>query len=196
MLGEYGIENIILSIGYMGNKVRDYFGDGSKFGVKITCVDEGESKLGTLGPLNLAKEKLKDDRFLMLNGDILTKINLNNFITAHMNNVKSGGIGTIALTPVSDPSRFGVAKLSKNKILDFVEKPKRGEEPSNLINAGIYVLEKDVFNYIHKPKGMIEVDVFPKLAKEGKLFGYVFQEPWFDIGTPEDFARAERDWES
>jgi len=125
----------------------------------------------------------------MLNGDILTDIDLYDFIDFHL---KNDGLATIALTPVKDPSRFGVAELKDNRITRFIEKPKT--HVSNLINAGIYVLEPEVIDYVPKGKAMMETDIFPKLAAEGKLFGYPYDGQWFDTGTHESYENAIKNW--
>ena len=105
-------------------------------------------------------------------------------------------IATIALYRVEDPSRYGVAELAQdNHVIRFVEKPSREKAPSNLINAGIYVLEPEIFDYIPSGKRVsIEREVFPKLAEEGKLCGYTFEGLWIDIGKPEDYLRANKLW--
>ena len=188
LLRKYEIRDIILSTGYMGDKIREYFGNGSKFGVNITYVEE-KKEMGTAGSLNLARDLL-EDTFLMFNGDILANIDLHDFIDSH---AKNNGIATIALKPVRDPSRFGVAELRGNKILRFIEKPKTTVR-SKLISAGVYILEPEVIDYIPKRKAMMETDVFPKLAEEGKLYGYPFDGQWFDTGTHEAYEKAIKGW--
>jgi NDP-sugar pyrophosphorylase family protein len=185
---KYEIREIILSVGYLGDKIRDHFGDGSHLGVDIKYVEERE-ELGTAGPLLLAKEYLKGP-FLMFNGDVLSDIDLGDLISFH---TEQNGLATIALTQVPDTSSFGVARLKGHRIVGFVEKPKSGED-SKLINAGVYVLEPEVLGYIPKGKAMLERDVFPKLSDEGKLYGYPFDGQWFDTGTPEAYEKAIKNW--
>lgn len=187
LLRKYEIRNIILSTGYLGDKIRGYFGNGCNFGVNITYIDEKE-EMGTAGSLNLMKNQL-NETFLMLNGDVLANIDLHDMIISHK---KYGGFATIALTPVKDPSRFGVAELKGNRILKFIEKPKSTQ--SKLINAGVYVLEPEVLKFIPKGRAMIEKDIFPKLAEEGKLYGYPFNGQWFDTGTHEAYEKAIKGW--
>ena len=136
------IRDIILSIGYMGEKIKEYFGNGSKLGVNIRYVEESEPT-GTAGALRIAKPLLDNCNFIMINGDNLYKIDYPEMIQAFINN---GAVATIALTTVSDPSKFGVAKMKGTRIIDFVEKPKIDEAPSNLINAGIYVFASKIFD--------------------------------------------------
>ena len=185
---KHEIREIILSIGYLGEKIREHFGDGSHLGVDITYIEEDE-EMGTAGPLKLAK-KMLDGPFLMFNGDVLSDVNLQDMIAFHN---EQSGMATIALTQVEDTSSFGVIRLLGNKVVGFVEKPK-GQEDSKLINAGVYVLEPEILNYIPEGKAMLEKDVFPKLTDEGKLFGYPFDGQWFDTGTPEAYEEAIKNW--
>ncbi|MBD3388548.1 MAG: NTP transferase domain-containing protein [Candidatus Altiarchaeales archaeon] len=185
---KYDIREIIMSTGYLGEKIREHFGDGSHLGVDIQYVEEKE-ELGTAGPLRLAEKHL-DGPFLMFNGDVLSDIDLSQLISFH---TEQKATATIALTQVDDTSAFGVARLTGHTIVGFIEKPKAGEE-SKLINAGVYVLEPEVIDYIPKGKAMMETDVFPKLSAEGKLFGYPFHGQWFDTGTPEAYEKAIKNW--
>ena len=186
---KYDIREIILSIGYLGDKIREHFGDGSHLGVTIKYVEEKE-EMGTAGPLNLAREYL-DSPFLMFNGDVLSNVNLLDMIKFH-NDQKC--IATIGLTQVQDISSFGVVQLMGNKIVGFKEKP-QGQEDSRLINAGVYIFEPEILNFIPKGRAMLEKDVFPQLSEEGRLFGYPFTGQWFDTGTPEAYEEAIKNWE-
>jgi mannose-1-phosphate guanylyltransferase len=134
----------------------------------------------------------RKEQFFALNGDILTDVNYSEIMDKHKNN---NGLATIALHRVEDPSRYGVVKLTKgNRVERFVEKPSK-KSPSNLANAGIYVLEPDIFDHIPAGKRCsIEREVFPKLAKENKLFGYDIKSLWIDIGKPFDLIRANKLW--
>jgi|TARA_Y100000310_G_scaffold284075_1_gene306555 NDP-sugar pyrophosphorylase family protein len=189
LLKKYGIRDMIISVGYMKEKVKEYYGDGSKFGVSITYVEENKS-LGTGGPLKLAKSHLKDS-FIVTNGDDLKNINIPRMFRLHK---RKDALATIALTTVADPSQYGVARLSGSRILEFVEKPKASEAPSNLINAGFYILEPEVINMMPDGYSMLEKDVFPKLAKEGRLRGFPFAGQWFDIGNLERYGIAKKKW--
>lgn len=189
LLKKYGIRDVIMSVGYMKEKVKDYYEDGSKFGVNIEYVEEDEP-LGTAGPLKLAKNMLHDS-FLVTNGDELKNINIPRMFRLHK---RKDALGTIALTTVTDPSHYGVAKLSGSRILEFVEKPKPQEAPSNLINAGFYILEPKVIDMIPDGFSMLEKDIFPKLAKQGSLRGFPFAGQWFDIGNLERYEIAKKRW--
>lgn len=185
---KYDIREIIISIGYLGDKIREHFGDGSHLGVDIKYVEEKE-ELGTAGPLNLAKKHLNGP-FLMFNGDVLSDIDLADMIQFHG---EQKCLATIALTQVEDTSAFGVARLKGHKIVGFVEKPKSGED-SKLINAGVYLLEPQVLDLIPEGKAMIETIVFPKLSSKEELCGYLFDGQWYDTGTPEAYEVAIKNW--
>ncbi|MBS3131995.1 NTP transferase domain-containing protein [Candidatus Woesearchaeota archaeon] len=189
LLKKYSIREIILSVGYLKEKVKEYYGDGSKFGVSIVYIEEDEP-LGTAGPLKLAKRYLTGS-FIVGNGDELKSLNIPRMFRLHK---RKDAMATIALTSVSDPSQYGVARLSGSRIVEFVEKPKPKDAPSNLINAGFYIMEPEVVNMIPDGFSMLEKDVFPKLAREGKLRGFPFAGQWFDMGTPERLESARKKW--
>ncbi|RLI98693.1 MAG: nucleotidyltransferase family protein [Candidatus Aenigmatarchaeota archaeon] len=186
----HGINDIVLSIGHLGDKIKKEYGDGSRYNVNINYVEEKEP-LGTGGPLRLARNMLKGT-FVVTNGDELKDIDLTAMYEFHK---KSGALVTIALTTVSDPSQYGVARLEGNKILEFVEKPKREEAPSKLINSGLYMMEPEVIEMV-KESGfcMLEKDVFPRLASMGKLYGFPFSGQWFDTGNMERYEKALKNW--
>ena len=107
---------------------------------------------------------------------------------------RKNALATIALTTVEDPSHYGVAKLDGSRIVEFVEKPKKEDAPSNLINAGFYILEPEVIDMIPDGFSMLEKDVFPKLAKQGRLRCFPFAGQWFDIGNLERYEIAKKKW--
>lgn len=189
LLRSFEIRNIILSIGYLGEKIKDHFGDGKKFGVKITYVTE-DKPAGTAGALRLAKKHLASSPFLVVHGDILIDINLQDLIVFHK---EQGTVGTIALTSVVDPSSFGEVALHGAKITNFIEKPKKGKQISQLINSGLYLLEDDIFDYIPEKKSLLE-NIFPRLAKRRQLAGFIFEGRWADIGTPASYEKAIKLW--
>ena len=189
LIKKYGIRDVILCVGHLKEKIREYFGDGSRFGVNITYVEENEP-LGTAGPLKLARKYLEDS-FIVSNGDELKNINIPRMFRLHK---RKDALATIALTTVEDPSHYGVARLDGSRIIEFVEKPKKEDTPSNLINAGFYILEPEVISMIPDGFSMLERDVFPKLAKLGRLRGFPFAGQWFDIGTVERYKLAEKQW--
>lgn len=189
LLKKYGIIDLVFSIGYLGDKIRDYFSDGSRFGVNITYVKETEP-MGSAGAIKLASGLLKDP-FIVTNGDELKNINLDEMFEFHR---KNKALITVALTTVENPSFYGVAKLEGNKVLEFIEKPTKEKAPSNLVNSGLSIWEPEVLKYIPKGFSMYEKDLFPILARQGKLYGYVFSGQWFDTGTPERYEIAIKNW--
>lgn len=186
---KYDIRDITLSVGHLKKKIKDHFGDGSQFGINIDYIEE-DVPLGTAGPLRLAREQLSET-FIVSNGDELKDINIPEMYELHKN---KKALATIALTTVPDPTKYGVARLSGSKILEFVEKPTREKAPSNLINSGFYILEPEVVNMIPTGYAMLERDVFPKLAEQGRLYGYPFSGQWFDTGNIERWERAIKEW--
>jgi NDP-sugar pyrophosphorylase family protein len=190
LLRTYDVRDMVISIGYLGEKIKEYFHDEKRLGVKITYVEEQE-ELGTGGPLRLAKNLLKDT-FIMVNGDNLLNIDLYKMCQFH---AEARATATIALTTVDDPSSYGVAVLEGNRIVRFVEKPRKEDAPSRLINTGLYILEPKIIDLVPSSgSSSIEKDVFPKIAERGELYGYVFSGQWFDTGTPERYEKALREW--
>jgi len=163
----------------------------SAYGMNISYSIE-KKPMRTGGAIKYAEELIgHKEPFLVLNGDIFSTIDYTALIEKHKENK---AVATIALYRVEDPSRYGTVKLTEEKrITQFVEKAPLGKAPSNLINAGVYVLDPEIFNYIPGGRPVsIEREVFPKLAEEGKLFGHEFKEIWIDIGKPQDYLKANR----
>jgi|FLOH01.1.fsa_nt_gi mannose-1-phosphate guanylyltransferase len=186
---KYGIKDIFIAVGYKSDRIRKALGDGKKFGVNIIYIEE-KNPLGTAGPLRAAKQYLTET-FVMCNSDELKNIDLDDMFAYHKANK---GCATIALTTRKDPSMYGVAVMNGNKVISFVEKPPKDNAPSNLINAGLYILDPVVIDYIPEGYARIETDVFPKLASEEELCGYPFGGQWFDARTPEKHKIAEDKW--
>ncbi len=189
LLKKYDIKDIVMAVGHMKEKIKVHYGDGVKYGIKLSYIEE-DSPLGTAGPLKLAKGSL-NETFIVSNGDELKDLNIEEMYKMHKEN---NALVTIALTTVDDPTLYGVARLSGTKILEFVEKPKRKDAPSNLINAGFYIIEPEVIEMIPKGFSLLEKDIFPKLAKQGKLFGYPFSGQWFDTGNIQRYEKAIKEW--
>jgi mannose-1-phosphate guanylyltransferase len=164
-----------------------------KNGLRIKySIDPPKTPLGTAGPVKKAQKLLgNSESFLVLNGDIFENANYNEIIEEHK---KNQALATIALCKVEDPSRYGVAELADdNRITRFIEKPTKGTAPTNLINAGIYVLSPEIFPLIPKGKKIsMEREIFPKLAQQGKLFGHVIHGLWIDIGKPEEYLQTNK----
>ncbi len=187
LLKEAGVKEIVLAVSVMSEFLKAYFKEGEKLGLKIHYTDE-KSPMGTAGALKLAEKFLEGDNFFMLNGDVILNFQFREMIETHKN---YGGTGTIASKLVEDPSRYGVLIIdsSTNQILKFQEKesyvPPENENISMPINAGVYILEPEVFSNIPpNKKYSIERDVFPNLAKNLTLYHYPIAGIWKDIGKP------------
>lgn len=190
-LAQYDVRNIIISVGHKKEKVMAAFGDGKAFNVRITYVTE-DKPLGTAGPLRLAQKQLSTEPFFLIWGDVLAAIDLLDFAQFHKDN---GGITTLAVTSVSDPSRMGAVDMQGSKIISFVEKPQPGHETTKIVSAGYAVCNPEILDYIPKKRHvMMETEVYPILAKEEKLVGYHFSGQWFDMDTAENYERALQEW--
>jgi mannose-1-phosphate guanylyltransferase len=189
-LRSHGVDDAILSCGFMADGVRDVLGDGAALGIRIRYLEE-PTPLGTGGALKFA-ESLLDERFLMLNGDVLTDIDVTAQLAQHE---RTGARATLGLIGVEDPAAYGLVRLRPDRSVDeFLEKPSPDQIDSNLINAGVYVLEREVLDGL-APAGTnisIERDVFPTLVGAG-LFGYEAGGYWLDIGTPARYLEATYD---
>jgi NDP-sugar pyrophosphorylase family protein len=164
----------------------------SKSGIKIVySCDPPKKPLGTGGPVKRAEKFLDEECFLVVNGDIFANVSYGEIIKMHKD---KNAIATIALHRVKDPCRYGVAELAEDgRIKRFIEKPPAGASPSNLINAGIYVLSQEIFGYIPKRRKVsLEREIFPKLVEEGRLYGYVFEGLWKDIGKMENYFEVNK----
>ena len=186
-----GIRDVILPAGYMPQSIIDYFGDGSQLDMKITYVIE-DVPLGTAGALKNVEQHINGP-FFVLNGDVLTSLDLRAMITEHK---KRGGIGLLHLIRVEDPSAFGcVVHDAENRISSFVEKPPRETAPTNEINAGTYLFEREILDFIQAGRNVsIERETFPAVIASGKgLYSYTTTDYWMDIGKPEQYLAAHSD---
>lgn len=189
-LAEIGVDGVTLAVKYMAEVFMQRYGK-SKHGIEISYSIE-KKPMRTGGAIKYAEDLIgHEEPFLVLNGDIFTTIDYNSLVKKHKEN---NAVATIALYRVKDPSRYGTVKLTENsQITQFVEKAPLGKAPSNLINAGVYVLDPKIFNYIPGGRPVsIEHEVFPVLAKQNKLFGHEFKDIWIDIGKPADYLGANR----
>jgi mannose-1-phosphate guanylyltransferase len=182
----HGIDDVIMSCGFLATSVRNVLGDGSRLGIKLRFVEEPEPR-GTAGALKFA-ESLLDERFLMLNGDVLTDMDLGAQLEQHE---RTGARATLALVPVDDPTAYGLVRLGEgNAVSAFVEKPSPDQITTNLISAGAYVLERDVLDLVPADRNVsIEREVWPQLVGAG-IFGFPSDGYWLDIGTPERYLQA------
>jgi len=184
-LRQHGIEDIILTLNYLPDVIRDYLGDGSRYGVHLTyCLEE--EPLGTAGAVKNAEAYL-DSTFFVLNGDVFTDMDLGDMLAFHRDNKARA---TISLSRVDDPSAFGVVETdSDGRVQRFIEKPPLAEATTNWINAGTYVLEPEVLEHIpSNTHYMFERGLFPYLLDTGEpVYGYPYRGYWLDMGTPEKY---------
>ena len=190
-LRRHDIRDLLILTGHLGKKIKQYFGDGSKFGVKIKYLDQNDSETGTAAPLFKARKFVNNRAFLLYYSDVLASIDLSDMIDFHISNT---AVATMALTSVKKPSDWGVVRVKGSKIHSFLEKPNSRKDLSHLINAGIYIFEPKVFNYITKKTKRLEKEVFPKIVEQGKLGGYLFAGQWFDVGDPNIYEKAVKSW--
>jgi mannose-1-phosphate guanylyltransferase len=164
-----------------------------KHGLRVKySIDPPKTPLGTGGPIKNAEKLIgNSETFMVLNGDIFADLSYTEILKKHQ---ERGNLATIALYEVEDPTRYGVAELDPDcRVKRFIEKPAKGTAPTNLINAGIYVLNPKIFQYIPKGKKVsMEREIFPKLTQEGELYGHVFKGLWMDIGKPNEYLQANK----
>ncbi len=186
-LKRHGVDDVVLSCGFLATSVRNVIGEGGQHGLRIRYVEEPEPR-GTAGALKYA-ESFLDERFLMLNGDVLTDLDLTEQVAQHE---RTGATGTLGLVPVDDPSAYGLVRLAADgAVRGFVEKPPADQIDTRLISAGAYVLERSVLDLVPPDRNVsIEREVWPRLVGEG-LYGYAHRGAyWLDIGTPQHYLQA------
>ena len=191
LLRSHGITDIVVTVAFMPNAIRNHFGDGSEFGVRIVYAAE-ETPLGTAGSVRNAREHL-DDTFLVISGDVLTDIDLGALIEEHR---AKEALATIGLVRVENPLEYGIVIANEDGSIErFLEKPTWGQVFSDTINSGIYVLEPSIFDWIAPDEPVdFSGDVFPVLLEAGeRIVGSVAEGYWEDVGTLDAYVRAHKD---
>jgi mannose-1-phosphate guanylyltransferase/phosphomannomutase len=191
LLRRHGITDIVVTVAFLPNAIRSYFGNGSELGVRMVYATE-ESPLGTAGSVRNAMEQLTE-RFLVISGDVLTDIDLTEIIAFHE---KNDALATIALAAVENPLEFGIVITREDGTIErFLEKPGWGQVFSDTINTGIYVLEPEIFERIPPGRSVdFSGEVFPAALEDGgRLFGYVADGYWEDVGTTAAYLQAHED---
>ncbi len=191
LLRRHGITDIVVTVAFLPNAIRSYFGDGSELGVSMVYATE-ESPLGTAGSVRNAREQLTE-RFLVISGDVLTDIDLSSVIAFHE---KNEALATIALSAVENPLEFGIVITREDGTIErFLEKPGWGQVFSDTINTGIYVLEPEIFDSIPDGRSVdFSGEVFPTVLAAGQpLYGYVADGYWEDVGTTAAYLKAHED---
>jgi NDP-sugar pyrophosphorylase family protein len=192
-LAEHGIDEVVLSLGYKPDAFLVAFPEGTCNGVRLTYAVEPQ-RLDTAGGIAFAARLAGlDETFVVMNGDVLSDVDLTELIAFHR---ERGGEATIALTPVDAPSAFGVVPTDdRGRVTAFIEKPAREDAPTNNINAGFYVFEPSVIDRVPVDGVMhLESEVFPRLVEEGVLFGLASSLYWTDTGTPPLYLQANLDY--
>ncbi len=190
-LGRHSVESVVLACGFRADDLRSALGDSVPGGPEIAYLEEREP-LGTAGPIRLAADQgLLADRFLVLNGDVLSDLDLTAHLAAH---VERDAVASLALYAVKDPSAYGLVRLADDGAVQaFVEKPDPAEIDTNLVNAGAYVLDRAAVDLIAPGRAVsIEREVFPRLVRQG-LYGLALEGYWMDIGTPARYLQASWD---
>ena len=191
-LARGGVTDVTFALGFKPEVFVEAFPDGTCAGVALAYAVEPEP-LDTAGAIRFAATLAGiDDTFVVVNGDVLTDLDVAALVEFHR---ARGAVATLHLIPVSDPSAFGVvATDDTGRVTEFVEKPSRDEAPSNLINAGTYVLEPSVLDLIAADRPVsIERETFPSLVREGTLFAMPADVYWIDTGRPEQYLQANLD---
>lgn len=179
-------DEVIVAVNHMFDQVRDFFRTHT-FGVEVRVVEE-PTPLGTGGAIRNVRDYV-DGTFAVYNGDVVDTIDFDRLVAAH---TAGHGIGTIALWPVDDPAAFGVVAVEKGRITQFIEKPAPGEAPSNLVNAGRYVFEPGVFDFIEAGRAVsLEREVFSRLIPH-RLVPFRYEGYWSDGGTLSSYLNAQR----
>jgi mannose-1-phosphate guanylyltransferase / phosphomannomutase len=191
LLRRHGYDDIVVTVAFMANHIRNHFGDGSEMGVRMVYATE-ETPLGTAGSVLNARDEL-DERFLVISGDVVTDIDLGAIARFHD---ERGALATIGLTPVENPLEFGIVITREDGSIErFLEKPTWGQVFSDTINTGIFVLEPEIFDYIEAGRSVdFSSEVFPRLLEDERpLYGAVVPGYWEDVGTLEAYVRAHKD---
>jgi mannose-1-phosphate guanylyltransferase len=191
-LGRHGISDVVMACGFRAEDLRSALGDRIPGGPRVRYIEESEP-LGTAGPVRLAADQgLLSDRFLVLNGDVLTDLDLTEHMRVH---AERDAIASLALYPVDDPTSYGLVRKDPETgaVTEFLEKPDEAEIDTDEVNAGAYVLERSVADLIPAGRSVsIEREIFPRLVGQG-LFGLRLDGYWMDIGTPERYLQASWD---
>ena len=191
LLRSHGFDDIVVTVAFMANTIRNYFGDGSELGVRMVYATE-ETPLGTAGSVRNAMDEL-DERFLVISGDVLTDIDLGAIVRFHE---EREAVATIGLARVENPLEFGIVITREDGSIErFLEKPSWGQVFSDTINTGVFVLEPTIFDHIAPDRPVdFSGEVFPALLDGGLgVYGAVVDGYWEDVGTLDSYLRAHKD---
>ena len=192
LLARHGLDDVVANLHYFPDQIEGRFGDGARWGVKLSYSYE-EELLGTAGGVRKVRDHFGGETFLIISGDALTDIDLTALLRRH---AEAGGIGTLALKRVDDPSQLGVVILNEEgRVQGFQEKPDPAEALSDLGNCGIYVFEPEIFDYF-PDRDFVDwaQDVFPALLEQDvPFYGHEIADYWNDIGNIKEFRQGNFD---
>lgn len=205
LLREHEITDILITVSHLAEKIKTFFGNGSRYGVSIEYVEEPHPS-GTGGALLAARPRLQDAPFIALYADVLINLDVTEFLQTHQS--LKAAVGTIGLTSVADPSKYGAVKLRGTRVVEFSEKPRISSDVSRTVFAGISAFNPSVFDFFPSGKKLIkssqpsdkhklslERHIFPELISQGRLYGFPFEGQWFDVSTPEIYKQVQRQWQ-
>lgn len=186
LLEKHGLNDVRFSLGYMADKIIDYLDGHYEYIVEPKL-------LGTGGAIKFASRDLKED-FMVLNGDILSDINLSEFIAKYQynDNVSRQTLGVISLFFQEDASDYGLVRIENERVMDFLEKP--SQKCSGHINTGFYILSPKIFENVSRETFSIERDIFPEMVRKGQLVVYIHKGYWTDLGTEERLEKAKNEF--
>lgn len=186
------IRDIIICIGYLGDQIKTHFGDGKKFGVHVTYSQENEP-LQTGGAIAKLKNILNNKPFLVIHGDTLTTLNFADLISFHN---KYGTLVTVALTTTTNPQYFGQIQLHGTTLVKFFQNTENSKIRTHLIHCGMYVCDREIFQYFPDKKAFLFEDVISDLIQKKKITGFIFEEQWFDVGNFESYEKTIKEFQN
>ena len=190
-LKKIAVKNVIICTKEKSDQLKKFLSKKQFSSFKITFIEKQNK--GTAASLLSCKTKLKPENFILIYGDVLAQVDFMDLVDFHKSHTSPA---TMVITSVPDPLPWGVVKLKRNKIVSFLEKPDAEARLTNLINAGIFVFRPEIFASINDKTPSLEKQVFPVLASESKLYAYLLDGSWFDIGEPNLLRLAQSNWKN
>lgn len=192
-LKRQGIKRFVISTGYLGEKIQEYFGNGSRFGIDIDYSHQDKDETGTARPVLKAMQEQQWNRpVLVWYGDVLADISVSDLL--HYHATSNGNKATIAITSGQEAHEWGVVKLKGSHVTQFSEKP--DDDSSHFIYGGIAVIDPSVYTMVNGKVKSLEREVFPRLAEDLVLAGYPFDGQWFDVSTPTVYEDVLKKWKN
>lgn len=194
-LRENDVRDIYIATGYLSDKIISYFGNGSKFGVKLTYILQEKKNVGTAGALKKFQKFFRSNgAFFLIYGDVLADVNYQDMAQFYYR--RRNAFAVVGVTTTKHPELWGMVKLKGHNIVEFIEKREVDEgSTSHLIASGIYLFNPKIFKYIPQNKEVsLERDILPKVVNKHKVSGYMLEGRWYDISTPEVYAKVIEEW--